>query len=330
MKDVDLSTTLLGMPSSMPIFISPAAMARLAHPSGEAGIAAAAGAHGVIQCVSNNASQRPEEISAGRASPEQPLWFQLYVQNDRSKSEAMLARISAAGSGYKAVVLTLDAPTPGKREADERIANLSNVTSAVASAEAVKNPVKLAGLGRALFAGTSASLVWEDLVWLRKHTHLPIVLKGIQTHEDALLACSPRSLELGVRGIILSNHGGRAIDTAPPPLLTLLEIRKYAPEVLEKLEVFIEGGIKRGTDVIKALALGARAVGIGRAALFGLSGYGKEGVERVLEILKEEVATAMRLLGVNSLQEIGRRHVNIAAIEGLVYTEEIDWVRAKL
>ncbi|KAF8250672.1 hypothetical protein K440DRAFT_128279 [Wilcoxina mikolae CBS 423.85] len=290
-EHVDLSTTLLGIPSRFPVFISPAAMARLAHPSGECGIAEAAGKKGVIQCVSNNASLRPEQISSARISPTQPLWFQLYVQTDRSKSEAMLARISHPDSGYKAVVLTLDAPTPGKREADERVANIASASSAASGngLDPANPPTQGQGLAKALFAGTSPSLVWEDLAWLREHTHLPIVLKGIQTHEDAALACSPRSLALGVKGIILSNHGGRAADTAPPPMLTLLEIRRYAPDVLEKLEVYIDGGIRRGTDVVKALALGAKAVGIGRPVLYGLSGYGPAGVERVLEILEEEM-----------------------------------------
>ncbi|KAI5844097.1 FMN-dependent dehydrogenase-domain-containing protein [Tricharina praecox] len=305
---VDLSTTLLGTPVRLPVFISPAALARLAHPSGEAGIAAAAGRAGVIQCVSNNASLRPEQISAAATAP---LWFQLYVQTDRTISERLLARISAPTSGYTAIVLTLDAPTPGKREADERVANVAAATSA-ASGRGIAGPTPSQGegLGRALFAGTEPSLTWTDLEWLRKHTHLPIILKGVQTHEDALLACAPAARALGVRGIILSNHGGRAADTAPPPLLTLLEIRRHAPQVLGLLEVYIDGGIRRGTDVVKALALGARAVGIGRPALFGLAGYGEQGVERVIKILEEEVTTALRLLGVNSVHEVGRRHVN--------------------
>ena len=159
-------------------------------------------------------------------------------------------------------------------------------------------------------AGNSPSLTWTELHWLRAHAHLPIILKGLRTHADALPACAPASLALGIKGIILSNHGGRAADTAPPALLTLLEIRRHAPQVLSLLEVYIDGGIRRGIDVVKALALGARAVGIGRPALFGLAGYGAEGIERVLQILEEETATAVRLLGVNSVHEVGRRHVN--------------------
>jgi isopentenyl diphosphate isomerase/L-lactate dehydrogenase-like FMN-dependent dehydrogenase len=301
-------------------------MARLAHSSGECGIAEAAGKRGIIQCVSNNASQRPEQISAAAS---QPLWFQLYVQSDRAKSEAMLARISAAGSGYTAIVLTLDSPTPGKREADERVANTAAATSAASGRGVSSTDGGGAGLGRALFAGTTPSLTWKDLEWLRAHTHLPIVLKGIQTHEDALLACSEQYLKLGVKAIILSNHGGRALDTAPPALLTLLEIRRYAPEVLQKLEVYIDGGIRRGTDVVKALALGARAVGIGRPALFGLAGYGAKGVERVLEILEEEIATTVRLLGENRVADLGSRHVNVSRLTRDMYEEEEHWGRIK-
>lgn len=329
-KDIDLSTTLLGIPSRLPLFIAPTAMARLAHPTGECGIAEAAGKRGIIQCISNNASMRPEQVSAARVSPDQPLWWQLYTQTDRSKSEAQLARISAPDSGYKAVVWTLDAPTPGKRESDERIANAAAAKSAT-SGHGVDNgaPKKAQGLAKELFAGTSADLTWTDLEWLRKHTHLPIILKGIQTHEDALLACSPRCLALGVKAIILSNHGGRAADTSPPALLTLLEINKYTPEVLQKLEVYIDGGIRRGTDIVKAVALGARAVGIGRPALFGLSGYGPAGVERVIEILEDELATAVRLLGENKIADIGRRHVNVSRLMQEMYVEEQDERRLK-
>jgi isopentenyl diphosphate isomerase/L-lactate dehydrogenase-like FMN-dependent dehydrogenase len=145
---------------------------------------------------------------------------------------------------------------------------------------------------------------------------MPIILKGLQTYEDAVLAAaaSPQ-----VAGIILSNHGGRAMDQSQPPLMVLQEIRQHAPHVFDKLEVYVDGGIKRGTDVVKALCLGARQVGIGRAALFGLSGYGSAGVARVLEILEQEISTAVRLLGCNSLDELGPHHVNTRQLDALVY-----------
>lgn len=277
----DLSTTLLGQKVRLPIYVAPAAMARLAHPSGEAGIAKACSRFGAMQIISNNASMTPEQIVAG-APVGQVFGWQLYAQINRKKSEDMLSRINKLSGSIKFVCLTLDVPVPGKREHDEKSNNIASdlpVTSAVQSGSVTKPGA--GGIGAALFVGTSPNLTWkETLPWLSKHTSLPIVLKGIQTHEDAYLASlhAPQ-----VMGIILSNHGGRAADTAPPAMHTLLEIRKYCPEVLDKIEVLLDGGIRRGTDVVKALCLGARGVGIGRAALWGLGAGGPAGVERTLE-----------------------------------------------
>ena len=193
---------------------------------------------------------------------------------------------------------SLDAPVPGKREHDERVKNVGSnlpVRSGIQSGSASKPTESSApesdaegisiggdgGVGKALFAGTAPDLTWKTtLPWLAKHTKLPIILKGLQTHEDAYLASlhAPQ-----VAGIILSNHGGRALDTAPPAIHTLLEIRKYCPEVLDKIEVYVDGGIKRGTDVVKALALGAKAVGLGRAPLFGNGAGGQAGGEPTAE-----------------------------------------------
>ncbi|KJY01271.1 mitochondrial cytochrome b2 like protein [Zymoseptoria brevis] len=339
----DTSTTLLGNKVSVPFFVSPAAMARLGHPDGEAGIGRACAPYGAMQIISNNASQTPEQIVAG-AQPDQVFGWQLYVQTDRKKSEDMLARIHKLPA-IKFICLTLDAPVPGKREHDER------GTKSVGASLPVKSAVKAAGslpkdsaeekamdgngaVGKALFAGTAPDLTWKStLPWLAKHTHLPIVLKGLQTHEDAYLASlyAPQ-----IKGIILSNHGGRAADTAPPAIHTLLEIRKYCPEVLGKVEVWVDGGIKRGTDIVKALALGAKGVGLGRAPLFGLSAGGKAGVERVLEILKAETETAMRLLGCETVDQLKPHHINSRAVERDVYDgaaglEKLEmWVRSKL
>ncbi|KAK7533980.1 FMN-dependent dehydrogenase-domain-containing protein [Phyllosticta citribraziliensis] len=329
----DTSTTLLGNKVNIPIYVSPAAMARLANPDGEWGIAQACAKFGALQLISNNASMTPEQIVKD-ARPEQSFGWQLYVQTDRKKSEAMLARIAKLPQ-IKFICLTLDAPVPGKREHDEKSKNVGSnlpVRSAIqdGSASSTSPDPKDAtagqskeggessgGVGRALFMGTAPDLTWKTtLPWLAQHTKLPIVLKGLQTHEDAYLASlhAPQ-----VKGIILSNHGGRAMDTAPPAVHTLLEIRKYCPEVFDKIEVWVDGGIKRGTDVVKALALGAKGVGVGRAALFGLGASGKEGVARVLEILKAETETAMRLLGVERIEQLGLQHVNIRAIERDLY-----------
>lgn len=290
----DLSTTIVGHNVGLPIYISPAAMARLAHPAGEAGIAAACRGFGAMQIISNNASMSPEQI-VENAGPDQVFGWQLYVQVERKKSEVMLARINKL-KAIKCIILTLDAPVPGKREDDMRTDNISSklpVSSGkVAEKKAEKEEEIMpdgtplpkdggGGVGKQLFAGTAYDLTWkETLQWLTKHTKLPIILKGLQTHEDAYIASlfAPQ-----VRGIILSNHGGRALDTAPPAVHTLLEIRKYCPEVLSKIEVLVDGGVRRGTDVVKALCMGAKAVGIGRPALFGLGAGGIAGVERTLE-----------------------------------------------
>ena len=277
----DLSTTLLGHQVGLPIYVAPAAMARLAHPSGEAGIARACSRFNAMQMISNNASMTPEQIVA-EAKQDQLFGWQLYAQIDQKKSEKMIGRINRLSDRIKFICLTLDAPVPGKREHDEKSKNVASnlpVTSAVQTDSTTKPG--FGGIGQQLFAGTSPNLTWkETLPWLAKHTSLPIILKGIQTHEDAYLASLHTSQ---IKGIVLSNHGGRAADTAPPAVHTLLEIRKYCPEVFDKLEVFVDGGIRRGTDVVKALCLGARGVGIGRAALWGLGAGGPAGVERVFE-----------------------------------------------
>ncbi|ODH52900.1 hypothetical protein GX48_00767 [Paracoccidioides brasiliensis] len=313
----DLSTSVLGYKLGLPIYVSPAAMARLAHPAGEAGIAAACSKFNAMQLISNNASMTPKEIVAN-AAPDQVFGWQLYVQTDRKKSEAMLARINKLKS-IKFVCLTLDAPVPGKREHDERtqtVTQTSSVTDIVKASGGTPLP-SASGIGQQLFAGTDPSLTWsKTLPWLARHTDLPIVLKGVQTHEDAYIASlhGPQ-----VKAIILSNHGGRAMDTAPPAVHTLMEIRKYCPEVFDRVEVWVDGGIKRGTDVVKALCLGARCVGVGRAPLFGLGAGGVEGVERVLEILSSETKTAMHLLGVGRVEDLGMQHINARAVEQQIY-----------
>ncbi|KAF1814434.1 mitochondrial cytochrome b2 [Eremomyces bilateralis CBS 781.70] len=334
-----LRTHLLGrLPVQLPIFVCPAAMARLAHPAGEHGIAQACARFGAAQIISNNASLSPEQIVDG-APAEQVFGWQLYVQTDRRKSEAMLARMAKL-KNVRFVVLTLDAPVPGKREHDERRQGPATALKGATERIREENPDVASsgpkggettadgvsnveggnaegGVGKTLFAGTAADLTWRTtLPWLAGHTDLPIVLKGIQTHEDAYLAANHGPQ---VKAIALSNHGGRAMDTAPPAVHTLMEIRKYCPEVFDKVDVWVDGGIKRGTDVVKALALGAKAVGIGRSPLYGLGAGGVEGVEKVLEILQSETQTAMRLLGVETVDQLGPQHINTRALEMEIY-----------
>ncbi|KAF4992380.1 hypothetical protein FDECE_13736 [Fusarium decemcellulare] len=280
-----LSTSLLGNRVELPIFISPAAMAKLAHPLGEVGIASACSRFNALQIISKNASISVADIV--RAGPDAVFGWQLYVLKDTKATERTLAYIRAIPQ-IKFIVLTLDAPFPGKREADERY-----------------KAAEVAGGAPPQVWGTESALTWEKtLRWLSTQTNLPIVLKGIQTHEDAFTAAKFPV----VKGIILSNHGGRALDTTTVPMQVLIEIRKFCPQVLDQLEVWIDGGIKRGSDVVKALALGAKGVGLGRAALYGLAVGGEQGVYRSLQILADEAMTTMRLLGASRVSELTPSH----------------------
>ncbi|KAK2808954.1 hypothetical protein FQN50_004228 [Emmonsiellopsis sp. PD_5] len=291
-----LSTSILGNKVGLPIYVSPAAIARLAHPSGEMGISAACSKFNALEIIATNASISPSDIV--RAGPDAVFGWQLYVLKDIQATERTLARIREIPQ-IKFLVLTLDAPFPGKREADERF-----------------KMQEVAGGAPPQFWGTESGLTWKKtLEWLTTQTDLPIVLKGIHTHEDAYAA----TMFSAVKGIIVSNHGGRALDTTPTPVQVLLEIRKFCPQVFDRIEVLVDGGIKRGTDVVKALALGAKAVGLGRAALYGLAVGGEQGVERVLKILEEETMTAMRLLGVSRVRELGPQHINTNALNSRLF-----------
>ena len=277
-RHISLSASMLGHPLSLPLFVAPAAMAGLAHPAGELALARAAARAGVAHVVSAHASFPLEEIAAACA-PEPPpvLFFQLYVDTHRANTERLLRRVAACRA-VKAIFLTVDAPVAGKREADERVASQGGERSALSgAATGAAGDRQGGGLGRLMGSYIAQDLTWEDLPWIRRASGgLPLVLKGIQTAADAR-----RAVAAGVQGIVVSNHGGRTIDTAQPAILNLLEIRRNAPEVFGRLDVFVDGGVRRGTDMLKALALGARAVGLGRPFLYSLA-YGQEGTEHMV------------------------------------------------
>ncbi|KAI2083988.1 hypothetical protein LOZ36_005233 [Ophidiomyces ophidiicola] len=307
-RQVSTRTRILGCDASMPLFVSPAAMVKLIHPDGELGVARACDSKNVVQAISNNASYSMKDITA--AGPGADYFFQLYVNWDRSKSELLLRECSA-NPRIKAIFITVDAAWPGKREADERVRADENLRVAMVDAT-TKNDKKGGGLGRIMATSIDPGLSWEDLVWARKHTHLPLVLKGVMSADDAILA-----MEAGMDGILLSNHGGRNLDTSPPPIITLLELHKRCPAVFDKMEIFVDSGIRRGTDILKCICLGATAVGLGRSVLFAAN-YGQEGVEHLFDIMKDELEGAMRLVGITSLDQAGPELVHTGDIDHLV------------
>ena len=282
---LDMHTTVLGTPVSMPILIAPTALHCLAHSEGECATARGAGMANTLMVASTTSTRSLEEIAQAASGP---LWFQLYVYYSLKVAEKLVRRAEAAG--YRAIVLTVDLPYLGNREKDRR----NNVTippPPFLEANLVDVDEDSKGQGWVV-------LTWEAVSWLRSITSLPILLKGILTAEDALLA-----IEHGVAGIIVSNHGGRQLDTAIASIEALPEI---VEAVAGRCEVYVDGGIRRGTDILKAIALGARAVLVGRPVLWGLAADGAEGVYHVLEILRKELELAMALSGRPTLGSIDR------------------------
>ncbi|KEY66529.1 hypothetical protein S7711_08033 [Stachybotrys chartarum IBT 7711] len=314
---VDTAAVLLGRHAlRAPIFCSPTAMAGLVHPQAEKDVGRACKAAGIAQCVSTSAYvPLPDIIAAVQDHPvstphDVPFFQQLYVNKDRDKSRTLLQ--NAHRAGIKGVFLTVDAPIPGKREADERIASDDSLGSPISGAKAA-NDSKGGAIGRTMGSYIDASVSWTDIPWLRSCVPgLPIVLKGIQTSEDALLA-----LDAGVDAIFISNHGGRSLDTSPATILVLLEIRRNCPQVFQRMDVYVDGGITRGTDIFKALCLGAKAVGIGRGVLYALN-YGHEGVAKYIEILRDELETTMKMCGVTSLDQLHPGYLNTLAVDHLI------------
>ena len=287
-------TTVLGTPVSMPILVAPTAFQRMAHPDGELATARAAAAAGTIMCLSTIATSSAAEVA--EAAPEGRRWFQLYCYRDRGVTRSLVEQ--AVTAGYEAVVLTVDVPVFGRRERDVRLAYLPTVTvpSAIL-AFGRSDPMSPAEIAT-LFDPT---LSWRDLEWIASLSNLPLLVKGVLTHEDAELA-----VEHGAAGVVVSNHGGRQLDGVQASIDAL-------PEVVEavdgRCEVLVDGGIRRGGDVCIALALGARAVLVGRPILWGLAVGGADGAARVLELLRTEFLLALRLLGCTSPDGVTRAHV---------------------
>ncbi|TLZ99744.1 MAG: alpha-hydroxy-acid oxidizing protein [Methanobacteriota archaeon] len=294
----DTSTSVLGQRVSMPILVAPTAFHGLVHPEGEVATARGAAAAGTVMVVSAIATRELEEVAKAVAGPR---WFQLYVWRDREVTAQLVKR--AARAGYGAICLTVDTPLLGRREKDERNAftlppGLSIANVRPAGLDGVPASERGSAFAKYVAELLDPAVTWKDIAWLRSLTSLPIVLKGIMTAEDATLAVEHR-----VDGIIVSNHGGRQLDSTVGTLDALPDI---VAAVQGRVEVFMDGGVRRGTDVLKALALGAKAVLIGRSALWGLALGGADGVRRVLEHLRGELELAMALTGRAALAQVDR------------------------
>ena len=294
---IDTSTTWLGQKVAVPVGVAPMAFQHFAHADAEVAMARAAANAGVVMCLSTLSSRTIEDVAAADG----PRWFQLYVHRDRGVSAELVRRAEAVG--YSALVATVDLPLAGRRERDFRNAfrypqefgnfdpRLPEVASTAAGIP----------LGAVIGGFNESSLTWDDVAWMRGLSHMPVVLKGILTAEDAVLA-----VEHGAAGIVVSNHGGRQLDRT---LATIDALPEIVDAVGDRAEVYLDGGVRRGVDVLTALAVGAKGVFVGRPFFFSLAAGGQAGVARALELIGAEVRNDMALLGATTVAQIDRSYV---------------------
>jgi L-lactate dehydrogenase (cytochrome) len=316
-------TRVLGQDIRLPVLLAPVGMTRLVAREGELAVARAAGKKGTVFVVSTASSFSLEEIAKVATGP---LWFQLYLGPDRDLNASLVGR--ASDSGYHALCLAVDTPVLGKRDRDLRSGltipprlGIRNIMDAAWRFswlfDFLTGPKVVFGNFKDLVPGKSAvtmsayvnqkivnpGATWEDLAWLRDLWKRPLLVKGIMSREDAA-----KAVELGVDGIVVSNHGGRQLDGLPASLHALTEI---ADAVRDRAEILLDSGICRGSDVVKAVALGARACLVGRAYLWGLASRGEEGVGQILDVLADEIDRTLALIGRGKLSEVDRSAVRI-------------------
>ncbi len=321
----ELCTRVLGFDLSLPFLLAPVGYSRLMHPGGEVVAARAAGAAGTAYILSTISGHKLEDVKAGSIGP---VFYQLYLMGGRGAAEAVIDRARVAG--FSALVVTIDTPVSGMRERDFRNGMKELVSGGLLAKVPFipellshpgwlisflrdgglpglpnvvipgQGPMTLVDIGAAL---ASAAVTWADLGWIREHWGGPIVVKGVLTGDDAR-----RSVDEGAAAVVVSNHGGRQLDCVPASLRALPEVVKA---VNGQVEVLMDGGIRRGTDVVKAICLGARAVLCGRAYAYGLAAAGEAGVERAIEILRTDVERTLRLLGCPSITALDRSYVNV-------------------
>jgi 4-hydroxymandelate oxidase len=297
-SNVTTETTVQGTAVSLPVLVAPMAFQQIAHEEGEVAMARGAASAGTLMCLSTVATATPADVAA--AAPGAPRWLQIYVFQDRAVSDDVIAQ--AVEQGFSALVLTADLPVYGIRHRETRTGFESpdeEVPAIVAARERGGDSREHHAL-RLLESG----LEWNYVAELRERWKLPVIVKGLVTAEDAILAC-----DHGASGVVVSNHGGRQLDGAIASLEALPDV---VEAVGERAEVYLDGGVRRGADVLMALALGARAVLVGRPAMYGLAWRGAEGVAQVLEILREETENALALLGCRSPAEVTSAHIKPA------------------
>ncbi|KAG6146501.1 hypothetical protein E4U28_000445 [Claviceps purpurea] len=306
-ENIDLSTTMLGTKCSIPFYVTATALGKLGNPEGEVVLTRAAHTHNVIQMIPTLASCSFDEIVDARRG-DQVQWLQLYVNKDREITRKIVQH--AEKRGCKGLFITVDAPQLGRREKDMRSKFSAEQGSSIQSGHETDNSQ---GAARAISGFIDPSLCWEDVAWFKSITRMPIILKGVQCVEDVL-----RAVQVGARGVVLSNHGGRQLDTARSGVEILAETMPVlrAQGLEDQIDVFIDGGVRRATDILKALCLGARGVGIGRPFLYAMSAYGQPGVERAMQLLKDEMEMNMRLLGCASVRDLNPSLVDARALGG--------------
>ena len=294
-REIDTTCTLLGRELRLPVLLAPMAAQRLLHPDGEAAAARAAGAAGTVYCLSTRATTDLAQVAAVATGP---LWFQLYVDVDRERSERVLAR--AAEHGYEAILLTVDLPVGGRREREREHGDFA-FPDGVALASHLGHDLET---HQTAIGGWDAGLTWRDVAWVRAASGLPVIVKGLLCAEDAEAA-----IEAGVDAIVVSNHGGRQLDGSVP---TAVALREVAEAVGDRVPVLVDGAIRNGTDVLRALALGADAVLIGRPYAWGLATGGRDGVLGVIDAFGDDLRRALALAGCPDLASVDATRVRLA------------------
>ena len=295
-EKIDLTTKMLGTKVDIPFYVTATALGKLGNPEGEVILTRGAQKHNIIQMIPTLASCSFDEIVDARHD-DQCQWLQLYVNKDRAITKRIVQH--AEKRGCKGLFITVDAPQLGRREKDMR-SKFSDVGSNIQDTGG-DNVDRSQGAARAISSFIDPSLSWKDIPWFLSITKMPIVLKGVQRVEDVI-----RAIEAGVQGVVLSNHGGRQLDFARSGIEVLAEVMPVLRERgwEDRIEVYIDGGVRRATDIIKALCLGAKGVGIGRPFLYAMSAYGLPGVDRAMQLLKDEMEMNMRLIGCSSVDQL--------------------------